>query len=162
MSQPSYLHPKGVYSLRKLSLLTYYQGGKQCPSLSAAFQQKTLIMKINITSVNSQPDQVSYFATAQKIYKGSGSGVILEILPQSTSDPCFTPFLVDSYVVAASLTEVESCSRVAIVSDDQEDSTAKRRVTCFYVSLNQANYFKLWSQLTPEEKALLGDTPTEP
>jgi hypothetical protein len=115
-------------------------GSQICPSLAAAFasSNRTLIMKILITRNFTFQDQISYLAEVAKIYQGSGSGNVVEILPQKTGSPCFTPFLYDWYLVASPYNNMKLLTP-----------------ECFYIFLNQCDYFKLWANLTAAEKAIL-------
>eukprot|EP00005_Dracoamoeba_jomungandri_P001459 CAMPEP_0174257090 /NCGR_PEP_ID=MMETSP0439-20130205/6259_1 /TAXON_ID=0 /ORGANISM="Stereomyxa ramosa, Strain Chinc5" /LENGTH=93 /DNA_ID=CAMNT_0015340007 /DNA_START=218 /DNA_END=499 /DNA_ORIENTATION=- len=87
--------------------------------------------------VNEQPTQTSYFATVLQVYQGSDSGIEVEMLPQSHTDPCFTRFDLDVYVIAANIEKF------------------RKTPDCFYVLYNMCDYFKLFKDLTAEEKKIL-------
>jgi len=111
-------------------------------------------MLINVTSANVQPSQASYFATVEKVYQGSDSGVTLELLPQSFSDPCFTPYSLDRYVIAHPKNEVE-VRECEVLGNSEQRRTERISPMCFYIKLTMCHYFKLYTDLTPAEKQLL-------
>jgi len=114
-----------------------------CPSLEQAFNVKTnLIMKVNVTTRAENSGEVSFFANVEKIYQGQGSGTVFEILPQETTNPCYTEYYLSRYVMS-----------IPYNSFISSDST--KVPECFYVKINQCSYFKLWTALTPQELALL-------
>jgi len=113
-----------------------------CPTLDQAFSSKnTLIVKVNITSRSEATDSVSFFVDIEKFYMGKGSGSVFEILPQSTTYPCFTDYYLDEYLMAFPFS--------GLLCEKKSDPG------CFYVKADQCNYFKLWKDLTAYEIALL-------
>jgi len=120
-----------------------------CASLAQSFAMgnETLIMNITVTSCGFNPN-VYYTGLVHQIFSGAGSGIIFEILPQNiTNDPCLTTYYVnDLYITVTPYSNYKS----AIINDPILGS-----VECFYIQLNQCDYFKLVSELTPAELQIL-------
>jgi len=115
-----------------------------CPSLAQSFQQPSaLIMKVNITRRQDFGTSVSFIAVVEKVFQGSTGrgGGLFELLPQQTTDPCYTEFSLDRY--ALSVPTKPLCQ------------TSPSAPECFFLFVNQCDYFKLWKDLTPDELALL-------
>mmetsp|Transcript_19000 Transcript_19000/g.21166 ORF Transcript_19000/g.21166 Transcript_19000/m.21166 type:complete len:169 (+) Transcript_19000:23-529(+) len=116
-----------------------------CSSLASGFATNgSLIMQINMTSSSNHGAGDAYMANVLKIYQGHGSGIVVATIPQQATDPCLTEFfLAEPYLVVIP----HESSTIAKGPNGEPE--------CFYVKLNMCSYFKLVSDLTDAEKALL-------
>jgi len=122
--------------------------------LATAFSQTSppnLIVQANITQSLHTSTSQAYLAQVLKTYQLSGSGNVFEILPQQLTDPCFTAYNPDVYLMAIPwhLVYAEPPEGVEVTLKPEYE------VQCFYVALNRCNYFKLFSELTADELAIL-------
>jgi len=106
----------------------------------------TLIM--NVTLNNQGSDDGPYWTgTVHQIFSGSGSGIIFEILPQNLTSPCLTVYFLDELYITV--------TPYANYKVGLKYVEGLGHVECFYVALNQCDYFKLVSELSPSERAIL-------
>eukprot|EP00028_Trichosphaerium_sp_Am-I-7-wt_P003196 CAMPEP_0168520334 /NCGR_PEP_ID=MMETSP0405-20121227/7906_1 /TAXON_ID=498012 /ORGANISM="Trichosphaerium sp, Strain Am-I-7 wt" /LENGTH=109 /DNA_ID=CAMNT_0008541157 /DNA_START=336 /DNA_END=665 /DNA_ORIENTATION=- len=103
----------------------------------------SLIMKVNWTSFSSAGGADMYYGDIIKTYQGDSDGLQVATQAQFPGYPCLTEFMVNKEYITTTLPN-------AVLRKPEEPD-------CFFIALDMCSYFKLVSELTAEEKALLGD-----
>lgn len=117
-----------------------------CPTLLAASQaSRALIMKVNWT----RHDYAWGFqGEVLKMYTGSNTQRAVGVPPQNTNSPCFTTWLIGQpYIVAMVYAGEQPPGKFQPAGPDAPE--------CFFIPLDQCQYFKLESLLTPAEQKIL-------
>eukprot|EP01088_Endostelium_zonatum_P022037 TRINITY_DN9100_c0_g1_i1.p1 TRINITY_DN9100_c0_g1~~TRINITY_DN9100_c0_g1_i1.p1 ORF type:complete len:168 (+),score=12.70 TRINITY_DN9100_c0_g1_i1:1-504(+) len=113
-----------------------------CPTLEAATNHtNNLVMMVNLTVEGLTH---GFMGKVLQTYRGYSQPNIQILMQPNRDDPCLTRYFLDEkYIIAPHPGLLQECS------------TPQLRDGCFMVMLNQCDYFKLVSELTPNEKSIL-------
>jgi len=128
-----------------------------CPSLSQSLtQQNILLIQVNWTLVD---PLYAFFGRVICTYTGSNTETIVGTLNQNTSDPCFTQWYKDEpYIVATVYDGTNRRPNTVHEKGLCNMASSKMGFTdpgCFFIQLNQCDYFKLVTDLTQQERNIL-------
>jgi len=96
----------------------------------------------------------AYTGIVQHTYIGWSESVVGTIT-QNTSDPCFTRWFVHKPYLISTIFNGDHMKQYELCKIQSQNMDHGPLPNCFFIYLDQCDYFKLYSELTEEEKLIL-------